>query len=85
MPWNRWPHVHGIAGHMRVEYSLFAGHDEGGRNWARFASLIGTCKMNGAEPYAYLRDLFTKLANGHLASDIDALMPWAYAQQVDGA
>ena len=40
------------------------GHDEGGRNWARFASLIGTCKMNGVEPYAYLRDLFTRLANG---------------------
>lgn len=35
------------------------------RNWARFASLIGTCKMNGVEPYAYLHDLFTKLSNGH--------------------
>ncbi len=43
--------------------TLFAGHDEGGRNWARFASLIGTCKMNGVEPYAYLRDLFIKMAN----------------------
>lgn len=21
MPWNRWPHVRGIDGHMRVEYS----------------------------------------------------------------
>ena len=30
---------------------------------------------------AYLRDLFTKLANGHLDKDINALMPWAYAQQ----
>lgn len=58
---------------------LFAGHDEGGRNWARFASLIGTCKMNGVEPYAYLCDLFTRLANGHLAKDIDDLMPWAFA------
>lgn len=48
---------------------------EGGRNWARFASLIGTCKMNGIESYAYLCDLFTRLANGHLANDIDALMP----------
>lgn len=37
--------------------------------------------MNGVELYAYLRDLFTKLANGHLARDIDVLMPWAYAQQ----
>jgi transposase len=34
-------------------------------------------KMNGVEPYAYLRDLFTRLANGHLDKDIDALMPWA--------
>ena len=62
---------------MNRRNALFAGHDEGGRNWARFASLIGTCKMNGVEPYAYLRDLFTRLANGHLEKDIDALMPWA--------
>ena len=60
---------------MNRRNALFAGHDEGGRNWARFASLIGSCKMNGVEPYDYLRDLFTKLANGHRARDIDALMP----------
>ena len=64
---------------MNRRNALFAGHDEGGRSWARMASLIGTCKMNGVEPYAYLRDLFTSLANGHLNKDIDALMPWAYA------
>ena len=64
---------------MNRRNALFAGHDEGGRNWARFASLIGSCKMNGVEPYAYLRDLFTKLANGHLNTNIDDLMPWAYA------
>jgi hypothetical protein len=52
---------------MNRRNALFAGHDEGGRNWARFASLIGTCKMNGVEPYAYLRDLFISIANGHLA------------------
>ncbi len=67
---------------MNRRNALFAGHDEGGRNWARFASLIGTCKMNGVEPYAYLRDLYTKLANGHLARDIDALMPWASTQHI---
>ena len=61
---------------MNRRNALFAGHDEGGRNWARFTSLIGTCKMNGVEPYAYLRDLFTKLANGQLDTDIDAPMPW---------
>ncbi|RVG11724.1 IS66 family transposase, partial [Sinorhizobium meliloti] len=67
---------------MNRRNALFAGHDEGGRNWARFASLIGTCKMNGIEPYAYLCNLFTRLANGHLAKDIDALMPWAHAARI---
>ncbi len=66
---------------MNRRNCLFAGHDEGGQKWARFASLIGRCKMNGADPYLYLRDLFTSIAHGHLAKDIDALMPWAYAQQ----
>ncbi len=70
---------------MNRRNALFAGHDEGGRNWARFASLIGTCKMNGVEPYAYLRDLFTKLANRHLDKDIDALMPWAYVAKATAA
>lgn len=60
---------------MNRSNTLFAGHDKGGRNWARFASLIGTCKMNGVEPYAYLRDLFTILANGHFARNIDELRP----------
>jgi len=70
---------------MNRRNALFAGHDEGGRSWARFASLIGSCKMNGVEPYAYLRDLFISLANGHLAKDIDALMPWAYAQRISAS
>ena len=64
---------------MTRRNTLFAGHDDGARCWARFASLIGTCRINGVEPYAYLLDLYTKLANGHLKKDIDALMPWAYA------
>ena len=68
---------------MNRRNALFAGHDEGGRSWARFASLIGTCKINGVEPYAYLVDLFTKLADGHLDRDIDALMPWAFAAATD--
>lgn len=66
---------------MNRRNALFAGHDEGGANWARYASLIGSCKMNGIDPCAYLTDLFTKLANGHLKKDIDDLMPWAYTQR----
>ena len=64
---------------MNRRNALFAGHDEGGRSWARMASLIGSAKMNGVDPYAYLVYLFTRLAQGHLNKDIDALMPWTYA------
>lgn len=72
-----WGHAGIRSPAMNRRNALFAGQDEVGRNWARFASLIGTCKMNADEPYGYLTDLFTKLANGHLANNIDALMPWA--------
>jgi len=41
--------------------------------------------MNSVEPYAYLRDLFISIANGYLAKDIDALMPWAYAQRISAS
>ena len=64
---------------MTHRNALFAGHDDAARCWARFASLIGTCRINGFEPYAYLLNLYTKLANGHLEKNIDALMPWAHA------
>ena len=43
------------------------------------ASLIGSAKMNGVDPYAYLVHLFTRLASGHLNKDIGALIPWACA------
>ena len=35
--------------------ALFAGHDEGGKAWGRIASLIETAKINGVEPFAYLK------------------------------
>ena len=58
--------------------ALFAGHDEGGRTWARMASLIETCKLNAVDPYAYLRKTLTAIANKHPKSRIDDLMPWAF-------
>jgi len=61
--------------------ALFAGHDEGGRTWARIASVIETCKLNSVDPYAYLRDTLTAIAQGHPANRIDELMPWAYPKK----
>lgn len=57
--------------------ALFAGHDEGGCNWGRIASLIQTAKLNGIEPFAYLTATLEALAKGHPQSRIDELMPWS--------
>jgi transposase len=64
--------------------ALFAGHDEGGRTWARMASIIETCKLNAVDPYAYMRTTLTAIANRHPASRIDDLMPWAFQNQSSG-
>src|SRR2546423_1768888 len=58
--------------------ALFAGHDEGAENWACIASLIETCKLNGADPEAYFADVLTRLINLWPAARIDELMPWAW-------
>jgi transposase len=60
--------------------ALFAGHDEGGRTWARIASLIETCKLNGVEPYAYLKATLEAIAAGHPAARINELMPWNFGK-----
>jgi len=58
--------------------ALFAGSDGGGEHWAVIASLIETCKLNTIDPQSYLTDAITKIVNGHLNSQIDDLLPWAY-------
>ena len=58
--------------------ALFAGHDEGGNSWARLASLIATCKLNGVDPYAWMKATLEAIASGHPQSRIDQLMPWAF-------
>ncbi|KQZ21676.1 hypothetical protein ASD47_25060 [Caulobacter sp. Root1472] len=46
---------------------LFAGSDGGGdgSRWAVVGSLIETAKMNGVEPFAYLRDILECMVDGH--------------------
>ena len=58
--------------------ALFAGHDEGAKTWARIASLVETAKTNGVDPHADLKATLEAIAAGHPASEIDALMPWAF-------
>jgi transposase len=55
---------------------LFAGSDAGGDRAAAFYSLIGTAKLNGLDPEAYLRDVFTRIADHPI---IEELLPWNLA------
>ena len=54
---------------------LFAGSDEGGRRAAAMYTLIGTAKLNGLDPEAYLRHVLERLAD-HPINRIANLLPW---------
>jgi transposase len=57
---------------------LFAGSDAGGDRAAAFYSLIGTAKLNGLDPEAYLRAVLERIAE-HPIKRIDELLPWNLA------
>ena len=54
---------------------LFAGSDIGGERAAAFYSLIGTAKLNGLDPEAYLRAVLERIAE-HPINCIEDLLPW---------
>jgi len=57
---------------------LFCGSDTGGERAAAIYSLIGTAKLNGLNPEAYLRDVIGRIAD-HPANRLDDLLPWNHA------
>ncbi len=56
--------------------ALFAGSEFGGEAWAIMCSLIGSCKLNGVEPHAYLTWVFEQIAAKLPRSRYDKLLPW---------
>jgi len=54
---------------------LFAGSDAGGERAAAIYSLIGTAKLNGIDPEAYLREVLMRIVD-HPINRIDELLPW---------
>jgi hypothetical protein len=57
---------------------LFAGSDSGGERAAAIYSLIGSAKLNGLDPEAYLREVLARIAD-HPINCIEKLLPWNVA------
>ena len=63
---------------------LHLGSDSGGERAAVIYSLLGTAKLNGLNPRAYLRHVLDRIAE-HPINRIDELLPWAVAGQINTA
>ena len=62
---------------------LFCGSDAGGERAAAIYGLIGTAKLNGLNPEAYLREVLSRIAN-HPINRIEELLPWNLAAELAG-
>jgi transposase len=57
--------------------ALFSGSDGAAEHWAIALTLIGTAKLNGVDPLAWLTDVLKRLVCGSTKNhQLDQLLPW---------
>lgn len=61
---------------------LFAGSDRGGERAAAIYSLLGSAKLNGLDPEAYLSYVLARIAD-HPVNRIAELLPWNIASSCE--
>ena len=64
---KNWPHV---------------GSDADGEHAAAMSSIIGSAKLNGMDPHAFLRRVLERMAD-HRVNRVDELLPWNVAGQIE--
>lgn len=62
---------------------LFAGADSGGERAASMYGLIGTAKLNGVDPEAWLRHVLAHIAD-HPVNRMEDFLPWNCADRLAG-
>jgi len=63
---------------------MFAGSEAGARRAANIYSLVASCKLNGIDPFAYFRDVLSRIST-HPMEKIDELLPSKWKPPEDKA
>jgi transposase len=58
---------------------LFVGSEAGGRAAAIAYTLIGTAKLNGVDPHAWLADILARIPD-YTITKVDELLPWRWSR-----
>lgn len=61
--------------HKRKNW-LFTGSENGGKTMAVLCSMVSSCQRHGHDPFAYLRDVLTRLPNQPKERLAELLPPW---------
>lgn len=61
---------------------MFAGSHEGAKRAAMMYSFMGTCKINNVEPFAWLKDVLTRIPD-HSIQNLEELLPGYQSKQTE--